>query len=67
MSKTIKLIGLTEQLAQNLLMYLSQQPYGQVKGLVDAIQKSPIVDATINEQPAADGTPPAGESGQPSA
>ncbi len=55
MSKTIKLIGLTEQLAQNLLMYLSQQPYGQVKNLVDGIQKSPIVDATINEQPASDG------------
>lgn len=59
MNKTIKLIGLTEQLAQNLLMYLSQQPYGQVKNLVDAIQKSPIVDATVNEQPASDGDKPA--------
>lgn len=46
--KIIKMKGLTNELNDSLVKYLSSKPYAEVSGLLVSLSQAPVLEVTLN-------------------
>ena len=50
-NNTVKLKGLTGEIFNQLVAYLNTKPHSEVRGLIDSLSSSPVIDVTLVNAP----------------
>lgn len=46
---TLKMKALTNEVYNALLQYLNNKPHNEVRGLIDSLSQSPVIDVILNQ------------------